>query len=289
MNVSTTRRFVCAFSCLALGFAIPAQATGEANPQDAAKKVLSDREQVHAAAMDYVEAIYKAQPKRITKSVATDLDKVGILRQGNKQTFAAPEMTYDQLFKLAGSYNKTGESIPADAVKTVEVLGVLPAIAVVKLTAAWGIDYMQMRKVGTSWRIQHIAWQRAPRPRKEVAADRKGIHAAIEGYTQAFYQKKPEWITAHVAPSLAKIGLSSGKWSAMSFAQLKALAGKAFASPPKGAPMKITILDCADNIATAKLEALWGLDFINLIRTDAGWKIRQVVWQPHPPKKRAAK
>ena len=90
-------------------------------------------------------------------------------------------------------------------------------------------------------------------------------------------------------PKLAKIGLSSGKWSTMSFAQLQTLAGRAFASPPKGAPMKITILDCADNIATAKLEALWGLDFINLIRTDAGWKIRQVVWQPHPPKKRAAK
>ena len=53
---------------------------------------------------------------------------------------------------------------------------------------------------------------------------------------------------------------------------------------PANSPKIVEILDCNDNTACAKLTGAWGMDFMNLIRTDKGWKIRQVIWQSHPPR-----
>jgi hypothetical protein len=69
-------------------------------------------------------------------------------------------MTYDQLVALAGSWNKNGNQDLS--IKKVEVLDVLDQTAVAKITAQWGIDYMQLAKFDGQWKILNIVWQSHP-------------------------------------------------------------------------------------------------------------------------------
>jgi hypothetical protein len=69
-------------------------------------------------------------------------------------------MTYEQLVKLAGSWNKDGKR--DTTIKEVDVLEVLDQTAVAKVTAMWGIDYMLLGKYDGKWKIVQILWQSHP-------------------------------------------------------------------------------------------------------------------------------
>ena len=53
---------------------------------------------------------------------------------------------------------------------------------------------------------------------------------------------------------------------------------------PKDAPKEVVIFDMTDQIATAKLTAWWGIDYMHLAKYDGKWKIVNVLWQTHPQK-----
>ena len=55
------------------------------------------------------------------------------------------------------------------------------------------------------------------------------------------------------------------------------LAKKNFAKP--GAPKKVEILDAMNSIASAKVTAWWGVDYILLSKKDENWMIDQVLWE----------
>lgn len=122
---------------------------------------LSDREAVEAAVLDYVEGIYDVEPDRIARSVHKDLKKYGFWRKDADTPYQGMPMTYTQLHSLAGEYN-ADKHIPADAPKKVEVLDLLDQMATAKLTAEWGIDYMQLAKFEGQWQILHVMWQSHP-------------------------------------------------------------------------------------------------------------------------------
>ena len=69
-------------------------------------------------------------------------------------------MTYDQLVRLAGNWNKDKKR--DTSIKVVAVLDVLDQTAVAKVTAAWGVDYMQLAKFEGRWKIVQILWQSHP-------------------------------------------------------------------------------------------------------------------------------
>ena len=52
---------------------------------------------------------------------------------------------------------------------------------------------------------------------------------------------------------------------------------------PATAPKEIALLDVADQTASAKLTATWGIDYLHLAKFDGKWMITQVLWQS-PPK-----
>lgn len=141
-------------SALALTIAFMAPAPA---PQAAA-----DRAAVQQAAADYVDAIYLVDPTRIERSVHPDLTKRGFWRDPAKTTYEPQStMTYAQLMSLAASWNKAGNR--DTSVKKVEVLDVLDQTAVAKITASWGIDYMQLAKYDGRWKIINIVWQAHPK------------------------------------------------------------------------------------------------------------------------------
>lgn len=118
-----------------------------------------DRQAVEQAATDYVTAVYEAKPELIERSVSPQLVKLGFVRQPNGTYRQAP-MTYEQLLNVAKTWNANGQR--DTSVKKVEVLDVLDQTATAKLTAAWGVDYMQLAKIDGTWKILHIVWQTPP-------------------------------------------------------------------------------------------------------------------------------
>lgn len=122
--------------------------------------------------------------------------------------------------------------------------------------------------------------------------DRELVKRAAQDYVEALYDAKPELIDRSVHPALEKLGTSQrdgtyrtpGK---MTFEQLRELAAGWNRDGRQGKDMKfeITVLDLLDVTASVKLEAKWGYDYMHLIKRNGTWKIVQIIWQSHPPKK----
>ena len=120
-----------------------------------------DREAVKQAVLDYVEALYEADSARIERSVHRDLFKLGFERDKDG-TYKPYRMTYQELYDLAGRWNKSGR-IPKNSKKEIVVYDVADQTASAKLTAMWGIDYLHLAKFDGKWMITDILWQTPPR------------------------------------------------------------------------------------------------------------------------------
>ena len=142
-------------AALAVAVAVGATFAGSAQTKPDA-----DRDAVRQAALDYVEGIYNVQPERIQRSVHPSLVKRGFYKKDASTPYVEMPMTYDQLVKLAGDWNKGGKR--DTKIKEVAVLDVLDQTATAKVTAMWGIDYMLLGKYDGQWKIVQILWQSHP-------------------------------------------------------------------------------------------------------------------------------
>lgn len=123
-----------------------------------------DKAMVQSALQDYVDALYNVQPEKIERSVDTTLRKIGYWYDERSNAYRDNlPMTYQQLYDLAGTWNKKGDRVTKDSPKKIEVHEVNDKTATGKLTAEWGIDLFHLAKVNGQWKIMNIIWQSEPR------------------------------------------------------------------------------------------------------------------------------
>jgi len=126
----------------------------------------------------------------------------------------------------------------------------------------------------------------------QADAEREAVRQAVLDYVEGVYQVDASRIERSVHPDLAKRGFSVKKGETvytphvMTFQQLVNLARNYNKDGhiPADAPKEIVIFDISDQTASAKLTAVWGIDYIHLARYDGKWKFINVLWQS-PPKK----
>jgi len=119
---------------------------------------------VTEAAYNYIDTFYKADTTLAYRSVHKKLRKVGWWYDKKKSSYSdATEMSFDSLISLAKRWNAKGDRVKADSPRTVKVLEVSDKIAVVKVTAVWGIDYLNMVKTDDGWKSVNIVWQSKPK------------------------------------------------------------------------------------------------------------------------------
>ena len=131
-------------------------------PLTSAAQHTSDKEGIKMAVLDYVDGIYLVQPERIERSVSKNLAKVGYWRAKDATEYKESPMTYDQLYSVAETWNKEGQVDPKTARKDIEILDMMDKTAVVKLSAHWGMDYLNLAKVDERWMIINVLWQSYP-------------------------------------------------------------------------------------------------------------------------------
>ena len=128
--------------------------------QSACAQSDEDRKAVEMAVLDYVEGLYLVQPERIERSVSKNLSKVGYVK--SESGYREVPRSYEQLYRNSSRYNAGGQVDPKTAPKKIEILDLLDQIAVVKLSAAWGIDYLNLARQDGRWKVVNVLWQTYP-------------------------------------------------------------------------------------------------------------------------------
>ncbi|MCF2874678.1 MULTISPECIES: nuclear transport factor 2 family protein [unclassified Tenacibaculum] len=119
---------------------------------------------VKQAAYNYIDTFYKADTTLAYKSVHKDLRKVGWWFDKKKGKFSnKSEMPFHKLIALAKKWNAKGNRANENSIRKINVLEVSDKIAVVKVTAVWGIDYLNMVKTKDGWKSINIIWQSKPK------------------------------------------------------------------------------------------------------------------------------
>ena len=126
----------------------------------------------------------------------------------------------------------------------------------------------------------------------QTDAEREAVRQAVLDYVEGIYEVSPARIERSVHPDLAKRGFfvkrgeTAYSSDVMTFQQLVELS-KTYnknGRVPKDAPKEVVVFDISDQTASAKLTAVWGIDYIHLAKYDGRWKFVNVLWQT-PPKR----
>lgn len=120
---------------------------------------VEDTEAIEAAAMDYLEGFYTGDASRLRRSVRPEVTKYGFARRSASEAYRGLAMPFDDMLGFAEEVKASGESPPPGAPKEVIILDQMDQIAVVKVNAYWGSDYLQMAKYDGEWMILHVIWQ----------------------------------------------------------------------------------------------------------------------------------
>ena len=121
------------------------------------------------------------------------------------------------------------------------------------------------------------------------AQEKEKIERACLDYIEGFYEGDTIKLIAALKPSLYKIGYWKNKntgvyafdeqmtWrQALDYAK-GVMEKKKFVK--EGAPKKVEVLDIMNTIASAKVTAWWGVDYVLLSKQGDQWMIEEVLWE----------
>jgi hypothetical protein len=117
--------------------------------------------------------------------------------------------------------------------------------------------------------------------------EREAVRRAALDYIEGFYEGDTAKIIRSLHPRLAKDGFWKEKDSttyapsAMSYDQAVAYARriKSNGKPaPADAPREVAVFEVLDQIASARVRAWWGVDYLLLAKYNGQWMIKQVLW-----------
>lgn len=131
------------------------------------------------------------------------------------------------------------------------------------------------------------------------SAELAGVRQACFDYIDAFYNADTTLAYRSVHPTLQKRGFSfdekTGAYSKQLEMPFPALVRLANISNKDGKrtkadlPRAVEVFEVADKTATAKVTAVWGIDYLHLAQENGRWMIVNVLWQSPPKSMQALK
>ncbi|MDX1462984.1 MAG: nuclear transport factor 2 family protein [Marinirhabdus sp.] len=119
--------------------------------------------------------------------------------------------------------------------------------------------------------------------------EKSKVERACLNYLEGFYEGDTEKLKASLQPNMYKFGFfkardaeTYGKVDQMTFEQALAFARNVKEKekfPGPGAPKEVTIFEVGNTIASAKVKAWWGIDYLLLSKQGDRWMIEQVLWE----------
>ena len=126
----------------------------------------------------------------------------------------------------------------------------------------------------------------------QSAADREAVRQTALDYVEGIYTVDTSRIERSVSRNLTKRGFwrepndaAYRPETVMTFDQLMKLTAAWNKDGKRDTSIKeVTVLEVLDQTASAKVVAMWGIDYMHLAKYDGRWQIINIVWQAHPPK-----
>lgn len=131
-------------------------------PNVARAQSAADTVAIRAAVSDYVEGFYQGDTIRFNRSIRRDIHKFGFMRDHATGRYTGSKMSWQYFLESADEVRNGTDKAPPNAQRTIELLDVMDQVAVAKLTALWGIDYLTLGKYDGKWMIQQVMWQTHP-------------------------------------------------------------------------------------------------------------------------------
>lgn len=119
----------------------------------------ANTENIRRAALDYIEGFYQGDTVMLKRSLAANMFKYGYWLDKKSGKYGGEQMTFRQAVDYAKNVMEKKRFPKADAPKNVVVLDEEDQVAVAKVTAWWGIDYLLLAKHDGKWMIEQILWQ----------------------------------------------------------------------------------------------------------------------------------
>ena len=256
---------------------------------------VSDKEAIEKTAMNYIEGFYEGDESKLKAVLQTDLQKFGFWKGKDSDEYKfAGQMTFEKAIAMANDVKAKKNFAKPDAPKKVELINSTNKIAIVKVTAYWGVDYMMLSKNNDKWMIAQILWEGPSAEASPSVSDMKGVERAGLNYIEGFYEGDSSKLTASLDPKMYKFGYGfdrkkgayreGGRMTyekAIGYAD-DVKAKKKFAKPD--APKKVEVLGVMNKIAAVKITAWWGVDYMLLSKDGEKWSIKQILWASLPPK-----
>jgi len=143
--------------CLVLFAAITVALPATAQAQSAA-----DSAGIRAAALDYIEGWYEANPERMERALHPELAK-RIVRTNPEGRSSLGQMS--ALSLVQGVRSGGGRSTPAaEQQKDVTILDIYQNAASAKIVASGWIDFLHLAKWNGRWVIVNVLWELKPQP-----------------------------------------------------------------------------------------------------------------------------
>lgn len=116
------------------------------------------------------------------------------------------------------------------------------------------------------------------------------VRQAVLDYVEGVYEMDRARLVRSVHPDLVKRGFfvkegeTTYRLSPMTFQELVELAENynKNGSIPYDAPKEVILFDVLDQVASIKLVAWWGIDYMHLAKYNGRWMITNILWQTYP-------
>ena len=129
-------------------------------PHSGLAQTAADSAGIRAAALDYIEGWYAADAARMERALHPELAKrnVSTAPNGRSRLVQLSALTLINYTRGGG-----GNDIPAEQRrKDVRILDIYEGAAVVRVSAATWVDYMQIARWNGRWVIVNVLWENAP-------------------------------------------------------------------------------------------------------------------------------
>ena len=266
-------------------------AAGPAVAQDGATAA-GEEDGVIRAAMDYMEGAVTADAERVARGVHTELTKVIVrtLPQTGRQV-----LNYNTQTTLVEFVRGMAERV-AEVDKGVEVtvFDIGHDLAAARTVGQLWYDFLQLAKIKGEWKIVNVLWARnQPDAADRLPDDLEAVKVEVErtalDYIEGAYSGDAERMERALHPELTKMMLGRHRQTGEPFLYKMGAsdlvegtrAGLGLLEEDKR-NIEVDVYDIAFDMASVKVASAMYIDYLQIAKVNAEWKIINVLWVPNP-------
>ncbi len=121
----------------------------------------------------------------------------------------------------------------------------------------------------------------------QASDDEAAVRQVAMNYLLGFYYGKTELLEQALSPELKKLGWGTrrrdgNRSGPYHMSRERALQYEHGEELSESAHRKVIVFEVLDKVASVKVEAVWGIDYMHLAKNDGKWQIYNVIWQSWP-------